>query len=246
MPAGPSNAFVFGGGGGGVTGVGAGGGASKAVVSRALYSPVKAPAHASGPGLRQQAPATYDDGYGDDDYNEYDDGWAVTVDPIEPPLKAHGTKRLRLICDMLLSPYALKFSSRRYTMASRRFLKRRRRGMAEAGAGMAGAGAGLGWIRFLIGTYLQTTTAAATPVDTRWAQRPGRRAIAAEPRAVRRRRRRRLGGRSRRRPNRRPPPRLVVPSAAAAPAAATVVSTDMEALAAVMAGRACQISLTTS
>jgi hypothetical protein len=39
----------------------------------------------------------------------------VQVDPIKPTLKAPGTKRLKLKCDLLLSNFAFKFNLRRYT-----------------------------------------------------------------------------------------------------------------------------------
>jgi len=42
-------------------------------------------------------------------------GKAVQVDPMKPPLKAPGTKRLKLRCDKLLSDFAFKFNLRRYT-----------------------------------------------------------------------------------------------------------------------------------
>jgi len=44
-------------------------------------------------------------------------GRAVQVDPIKPALKAPGTKRLKLKCDVLLSTSAFKFNVRRYTAA---------------------------------------------------------------------------------------------------------------------------------
>jgi hypothetical protein len=43
-------------------------------------------------------------------------GEAVQVDPIKPKLKAPGTKRLKLKYDELLSTFAFKINSRRYTM----------------------------------------------------------------------------------------------------------------------------------
>jgi hypothetical protein len=42
-------------------------------------------------------------------------GEAVQVDPINPTLKAHGTKRLKLKCDKPLSNFAFNFNFRRYT-----------------------------------------------------------------------------------------------------------------------------------
>jgi len=42
-------------------------------------------------------------------------GKAVHVDPSKPALKASGTKPSRLKCDKLLSNYAFKFNSRRYS-----------------------------------------------------------------------------------------------------------------------------------
>jgi len=42
-------------------------------------------------------------------------GRAVQVDPIKPALKAPGTKRLKLRCDVLLSTSAFKFKLRRYS-----------------------------------------------------------------------------------------------------------------------------------
>ena len=39
----------------------------------------------------------------------------MQVDPIKPTLKAPGTKRLKLKCDILLSTSAFKFNLRRYT-----------------------------------------------------------------------------------------------------------------------------------
>jgi hypothetical protein len=44
-------------------------------------------------------------------------GRAVQVDPIKPTLRAPGTKRLKLNCDVLLSTSAFKFNLRRYTEA---------------------------------------------------------------------------------------------------------------------------------
>jgi len=43
-------------------------------------------------------------------------GRAVQVDPINPKLKPPGTKRLKLKCGTLLSTFAFKFNSRRYTV----------------------------------------------------------------------------------------------------------------------------------
>ena len=40
----------------------------------------------------------------------------MQVDPIEPTLKAPGTRRLRLNYDVLLSSFALKFNLRRYSL----------------------------------------------------------------------------------------------------------------------------------
>jgi len=40
----------------------------------------------------------------------------VQLDPIKPTLKAHGTKRLKLKLDILLSNFAFKFNLRRHTM----------------------------------------------------------------------------------------------------------------------------------
>ena len=42
-------------------------------------------------------------------------GKAVQIDPMKPSLKAHGTKRLQLKFDILLSNFAFKFNLRRYT-----------------------------------------------------------------------------------------------------------------------------------
>ena len=42
-------------------------------------------------------------------------GEAVQLDPIEPTLKAPGTKRLKLKCDELLSSFASNINLRRYT-----------------------------------------------------------------------------------------------------------------------------------
>ena len=39
----------------------------------------------------------------------------MQVDPIKPKLNPPGTKRLKLKCDVLLSTFAFKFNSRRYT-----------------------------------------------------------------------------------------------------------------------------------
>ena len=44
-------------------------------------------------------------------------GRAVQVDPIEPALKAPGSKRLKLKCDHLRSSFAFKFNLRRYIWA---------------------------------------------------------------------------------------------------------------------------------
>ena len=44
-------------------------------------------------------------------------GKAVQVDPMNPTLKAHGTKRLKLKYDVLLSNFASKFNLRRYIWA---------------------------------------------------------------------------------------------------------------------------------
>ena len=44
-------------------------------------------------------------------------GRVVQLDPVKPALKAHKTKRLKLINDDLLSTFASKFKLRRYTMA---------------------------------------------------------------------------------------------------------------------------------
>jgi len=41
-------------------------------------------------------------------------GTAVQVHPINPTLKAPGTKRLKLMCDVQLSTSAFKFNLRRY------------------------------------------------------------------------------------------------------------------------------------
>ena len=46
-----------------------------------------------------------------------DHGRVVQVDPINPTLKAPGTKRLKLKCDDMVSSFAFKFNLRRYTMA---------------------------------------------------------------------------------------------------------------------------------
>jgi len=43
-------------------------------------------------------------------------GRTVQVDPINPTLKALGTKRLKLKCDEPLSNFAFKFNLRRYTL----------------------------------------------------------------------------------------------------------------------------------
>jgi hypothetical protein len=43
-------------------------------------------------------------------------GRAVQVDPVKPKLEPHGTKRLNLICDVLLSNFAFKFNLRQYTL----------------------------------------------------------------------------------------------------------------------------------
>ena len=43
-------------------------------------------------------------------------GRAVQLAPIKPRLKAPGTKRLKLKCDVLLSASAFKFNLRRYNM----------------------------------------------------------------------------------------------------------------------------------
>jgi hypothetical protein len=45
-------------------------------------------------------------------------GRAVRVDPIKSMLKAPGTKRLKLICAILLSTSAFKFNLRRYIKAA--------------------------------------------------------------------------------------------------------------------------------
>jgi len=45
-------------------------------------------------------------------------GRAVQVDPIEPTLKAPGTKRLKLKYDVALSNFAFNFNLRRYTEVS--------------------------------------------------------------------------------------------------------------------------------
>jgi hypothetical protein len=42
----------------------------------------------------------------------------VQVDPIKPTLKAHGTKRLKLKGDQLLSSFAFKFNLRRCITAT--------------------------------------------------------------------------------------------------------------------------------
>ena len=42
-------------------------------------------------------------------------GRAVQVDPVKPLLKPPGTKRLKVMCDILLSTSAFKFNLRRYT-----------------------------------------------------------------------------------------------------------------------------------
>jgi len=47
-------------------------------------------------------------------------GRVVQVDPIKPVLKAPGSQRLRLRCDILLSNYAFKFNLRRYSKAIKR------------------------------------------------------------------------------------------------------------------------------
>jgi len=43
-------------------------------------------------------------------------GRAMQVDPIKPTVKVPGTKRLKLICDILLSTSAFKFNLRRYNL----------------------------------------------------------------------------------------------------------------------------------
>ena len=43
----------------------------------------------------------------------------MQVDPIKPALKAHGTKRLKLKCDKLLSSFTFKFNLRRYNVGIR-------------------------------------------------------------------------------------------------------------------------------
>jgi len=43
----------------------------------------------------------------------------VQVDPLKPTLKAHGAKRLKLKCDILLSNIAFNFNLRRYSAAVR-------------------------------------------------------------------------------------------------------------------------------
>jgi hypothetical protein len=45
-----------------------------------------------------------------------DSGKAVQVDPIKPTLKAPGSERLKLNCDILLSTSAFSFNLRRYTV----------------------------------------------------------------------------------------------------------------------------------
>ena len=42
-------------------------------------------------------------------------GRVVQVDPIKPVLKAPGTKRLKVNCDILLSNFAFKFNLRLYS-----------------------------------------------------------------------------------------------------------------------------------
>jgi hypothetical protein len=51
-------------------------------------------------------------------------GRAVQVDPIKPPLKAPGNKRLKLRCDIMLSNFAVKFKLRRYTTVTTSFASR--------------------------------------------------------------------------------------------------------------------------
>ena len=46
-------------------------------------------------------------------------GRALQVDPIKPTLKATGTKRLKLKCDVLLSTFTFKFSLHHYSWATR-------------------------------------------------------------------------------------------------------------------------------
>ena len=45
-------------------------------------------------------------------------GRPVQVDPMQPMLKAPGTKHLKLMCDILLSSFALKYNLRRYIQAA--------------------------------------------------------------------------------------------------------------------------------
>jgi hypothetical protein len=48
------------------------------------------------------------------DYPTAFPGMAVQVDPIKPTLKAPGSERLKLNCDIMLSTSAFKFKLRRY------------------------------------------------------------------------------------------------------------------------------------
>ena len=47
----------------------------------------------------------------------------MQVDPIKPKLKAPGTKRVKLNCDVLLSTSAFKFKLRRYTKAAMKYIE---------------------------------------------------------------------------------------------------------------------------
>jgi hypothetical protein len=52
-------------------------------------------------------------------------GRAVRIDPMKPKLKAPGTERLKLKCDILLSTSAFKFLLRRYTLRRSACCRRR-------------------------------------------------------------------------------------------------------------------------
>ena len=52
----------------------------------------------------------------------------MQVDPIKPTLKAPGSKRLKLECDILPSCFAFKINLRRYSMAKHGYLSEKQAG----------------------------------------------------------------------------------------------------------------------
>jgi len=82
----------------------------------------------------------------------------VELEPIKPVLKAPGSKRLKLNCDIPLSNFAFKFNLRRYTEVLEVWSRRRRRQAGEGAAlralhGHPGRGLHSSTFRLIISTF---------------------------------------------------------------------------------------------